>query len=425
MAQQKPLILKGTIIQTPALGQLDILEQGYLIAENGIIVGVFDHLPQKYRNEPVTDYGSGMILQSFSDMHLHAPQYPMLGLGMDLELLDWLNTYTFPTEAKYADPAFARQVYRTLARELVENGTTRVCMFSSLHTEGTLVLMEELEQAGISGFVGKVNMDRNSCPELDESTQESMDATLEWLDKCQAFQNIRPILTPRFSPSCTEELLSFLGNLAGERQLPIQSHLSENRKEIAWVRELFPDCQEYYQSYEKHGLWNDCTLMAHCVWSGEAELQAMLDAGVTVVHCADSNKNVRSGIAPIRKMLDRGISVVLGSDISGGEHLNVFDIVNSTIMSSKLRSVYAAEPERHLSVAEAWFLATSAANRFFGEQPGFAPGNQLNVMVMEDQNLLCAHAMSPKERFERLVYKRQKDALAAVYSGRGLIYRRA
>ena len=152
--------------------------------------------------------------------------------------------------------------------KLIENGTTRVCMFSSLHRPATLILMEELERAGVTGYVGKVNMDRNGVPGLlQETTESSMEETLAWLEQCADFRHIRPILTPRFTPSCTDELMAFLGKLAAERALPVQSHLSENLSEIEWVRQLHPDCQQYWETYEKYGLWGCRTLMAHCVWS--------------------------------------------------------------------------------------------------------------------------------------------------------------
>ena len=137
-------IIKGTIVSAPALGKLDITENGYLIAENGVIQGVFPTLPEQYMGASVEDYGNALILQSFADLHLHAPQYPMLGMGMDLPLLDWLNAYAFPTEARFTDPDYAREIYHKLARELVAGGATRVCMFSSLHTDATLILMDEL-----------------------------------------------------------------------------------------------------------------------------------------------------------------------------------------------------------------------------------------------------------------------------------------
>ncbi len=138
-------ILKGNIVSAPALGELDITEQGYLVAEDGVITGVFPELPPQYRNAAVEDWGDCLILQSLADLHVHGPQYAMMAMGMDLPLLDWLNTYAFPVEARFSDPEYARRVYRALARELLDLGTTRVIMFSSLHTDGTLILMEELD----------------------------------------------------------------------------------------------------------------------------------------------------------------------------------------------------------------------------------------------------------------------------------------
>lgn len=409
-------ILKGTIISAPALGQLEITENGYLIAQDGIIQGVYPTLPAELESCPVTDYGSAMILQSFADLHLHAPQYPMLGMGMDLPLLQWLDTYTFPTEAKFADPEFARDVYRRLARELAENGTTRVCMFSSLHREATLILMEELENAGITGYVGKVNMDRNGGADLQETTEESIAETLRWLEECKKFRFIKPIITPRFTPSCTNELMAALGKIVAEQNLPIQSHLSENTGEIAWVRELHPDCQQYWQTYAKYGLWNDRTLMAHCVWSDEQERKAMKGAGVWVVHCADSNQNILSGVAPIRVMLNEGMKVALGSDIAGGDHLSMFDVTAASIRASKARRILDNWNTDFLTVAEGWYLATSAGSAFFGEKPGFAPGNPLHAVVVRDDDLPSARPLTVQERFERCVYRRQKGAIQAVWS---------
>ncbi len=417
-------ILKGTIVSAPSLGKLDITEKGYLIAEEGRIKGVFPVLPEQYAGAPVEDYGDALILQSLADLHLHAPQYPMLGMGMDLPLLDWLNAYTFPTEARFADPDYARDIYRRLARELMENGTTRVCMFSSLHREATLILMEELERAGVTGYVGKVNMDRNGIPALQEETEESKRETLLWLEACQDFQHVKPILTPRFTPSCTDGLMDFLGKLAAERGLPVQSHLSENTGEIQWVKELHPDCSQYWETYAKYGLWNDRTLMAHCVWSDERERAAMRAAGVTVVHCADSNQNICSGVAPVRRMLDEGLKVALGSDIAGGDHLNMFDVVAASVRASKARRMQDGWETDFLTVAEGWYLGTSAGAAFFGEQPGFAPGNSLHAIVLDDGDLPQPHPLTPQERLERCVYRRQKNALRAVWSSGRLLFSR-
>lgn len=409
-------ILKGNIVSAASFGKLDITENGYLIAENGIIKGIFQNLPEKYSSLPIEDYSNTLILQSFSDLHLHAPQYPMLGMGMDLPLLDWLNTYTFPTEAMFNDNNYARKVYKKLAKELIENGTTRVCMFSSLHREATLILMEELENAGITGYVGKVNMDRNSNPLLQETTKESIEETLKWLDECKRFQYIKPMITPRFTPSCSDELMENLGKIADKYHLPIQSHLSENTNEIAWVQELHTDCTHYWQTYHKYNLWNDRTLMAHCVWSDEVEQNAIKEAGVTVVHCADSNQNLISGVAPVRRMISNGIKVALGSDIAGGDHLCMFDVIASTIRASKSRRILDEWKTDFLSVAEAFYLGTSAGAEFFGEQPGFAPGNSLHAIIVNDDELISPYELNVTERVERCVYHRQSNAIKAVWS---------
>ena len=416
-------ILKGTIVSARSPEKPDITENGYLIAENGVITGVFPTLPEQYAGAPVEDWGNALILQSFADLHLHAPQYPMLGMGMDLPLLEWLNTYTFPAEARFADSGYARTVYRQLARELAENGTTRVCMFSSLHTDATLILMEELERAGVTGYVGKVNMDRNGAPGLlQETTEESRRETLRWLEACGDFRLVKPILTPRFTPSCTDELMAFLGGLAAKQDLPVQSHLSENQAEMAWVRELHPDCLQYWESYAKYGLWNSRTLMAHCVWSDQRERAAMKEAGVTAVHCADSNQNLCSGTAPVRTMLREGVRVALGSDIAGGDHLSMFDVTAAAIRASKARRIMDDWEPDFLTVPEGWYLATSAGAAYFGEQPGFAAGNPLHAIVLQDDRLPQSRPLTAAERLERCVYRRQPDAIRAVFSAGRKVY---
>ena len=411
-----PIILKGTIVSAPALGRLEITPGGYLAAEEGRITGVWPVLPERYAGAPVEDFGDALILQSFTDLHLHAPQYPMLGMGMDLPLLDWLDAYAFPTEARFSDTGYAREVYQKLARELAGHGTTRVCMFSSLHTDATLILMEELERAGITGYVGKVNMDRNGGKDLQETTEESMAETLRWLEESQDFAHIRPILTPRFTPSCTDALMAFLGRLAAERDLPVQSHLSENTAELALVASLHPDCPQYWETYAKFGLWGPKTAMAHCVWSDARERQAMKEAGVTVVHCADSNQNICSGVAPVRVMLDEGLKVALGSDIAGGDHLDMLDVAASAIRASKARRILDGWETEHLTVAEALYLATSAGAAFFGARPGFGPGEPLHALVLDDSQLPKPHPLTPEERVERAVYRRQPGAIRAVWS---------
>ena len=418
-------IIKGTILSAPTLGQLDALPGGYLVAEDGLIRGVYGSLPEQYAGAPVEDWGDALILQSFADLHLHAPQYPMLGMGMDLPLLDWLNTYTFPTEARFADVDYARRVYRRLATDLITNGTTRVCMFSSMHTDATLVLMDELERAGVTGYVGKVNMDRNGLPgKLQETTEESVRETLRWLDGCH-FEHVKPIITPRFTPSCTNELMTQLGKLANERGLYVQSHLSENTNEIAWVRELHPDCTQYWETYNKYGMWKDHTLMAHCVHSDERERRAIKDAGVVVVHCADSNVNICSGICPVRQMVREGLWVTLGSDIAGGAQLPMYKVITMSIRTSKARRVTDEWHPDFLTVPEGYYLGTTAGHKYFGAGDGFAVGDRLHAVVIDDGDFPeTAHPLSVQERFERAIYMTHRHNIVSVWSdGREVVRR--
>jgi len=406
-------ILHGNLIHAPAFGELETVPGGYLVLEDGVLEGVYRALPEQYAACPVEDYGDGLIMPSFVDMHLHAPQYPMLGMGMDLPLLDWLDTYTFRTEARFADTEYARRVYRALARELIACGTTRVAMFSSRHTDATLILMEELERAGVTGYVGKVNMDRNGGP-AQETTEDSLAETLRWLEGCR-FTHVKPILTPRFTPSCTDEIMAELGKLARERGLPVQSHLSENQGEIAWVRELHPDCAQYWETYQKYGLWKSGTLMAHCVHSGRREQEAMAEAGVWAVHCAASNVNLCSGTAPVRELLERGVNVALGSDIAGGDQLAMNKVIVMSIRASKLKQIETGAA--FLTVPEAYYLGSTAGHLYFGGGAGFQPGHPLHAVVVDDSGMPePIRELTLEERFERAVYLMDRQHIRAVYS---------
>lgn len=411
-------VIKGNIVGTYRFGDLTIFENGFLILDDGgKIVAVTQQLTAEQEQLPLVDYGERLILHSFADMHLHAPQYPMLGMGMDLSLLDWLNTYTFQMESRFANIAYAREVYQKLAAELIHWGTTRVVMFSSLHTEATWILMEELEKAGVTGYVGKVNMDRNGVNELQETTEESKRETLRWLEGCERFRYVKPIITPRFTPSCTDELMDWLGMLAAEKQLYIQSHMNENLAEIQLVKELVPDCDRYWQTYDKHHMWKDHTIMAHCVHIDENEVAALKEANVVVAHCADSNINICSGIAPVRHLVKEGVWVTLGSDIAGGAQLSMAEVITMTIRSSKIRAMQEGEQGEFLSVAEGYYLGTVSGHKYFGAGEGFCVGDALHAIVVDDSDRISlGRDMSVKERFERVIYRMKKENIVAVYS---------
>lgn len=392
-------------------------ENAYLVLEDGVIRGIFENdLPEKYANAKIDNYGDSLLVPSFCDLHLHAPQYAMLGMGMDLQLIDWLNKYTFEIEAMFADKDYARTVYRQLAQDLISHGTTRVSMFSSLHTDATLILMEELERAGVCGYVGKVNMDRNGGRHLQETTEESIRETLRFLDSCKDFKLLKPIITPRFTPSCTNELMEALGKIANERGLRVQSHLSENPDEIAWVKELHPDCAHYWETYAKYGMWKADTLMAHCVHVDESERESMKKAGVYLIHCPSSNMNIRSGNAPIVRALNEGVKVALGSDISGGTTLDMLRCIVDAIHVSKVRWVETKGEDDFLRFYQGFDLATGAGAVWFGAKPGFPVGEKLHAVVLSDERFCPTRPLSLPERLERISYVSDPRNIVAVYS---------
>ena len=408
--------LKGNILEALSPDTLGIHPNSFLVLEDGRVVGIYPALPEDMAEASVIDFGDALILQSFADMHLHGPQYEYMGVGMDRPLLQWLDTYAFPTEAKYADTAYARSMYRTLAQDLIRNGTTQVCMFSSLHTDSTLILMEELEKAGVTGYVGKVNMDRNAPPYLCETTEESEKETLRWLDACRRFTLVKPILTPRFAPSCSSELLAFLGKLKAERDLPVQSHLSENLGEIALVAQLFPDCPQYWEVYDKYGLFDCKTLMAHCVHSDARERAAMALRGVHPVHCASSNNSLMSGISPVADMLREGQALCLGSDVSGGTTLSMLRTMANSICVSKDRGAMQQDFSQAISIEQAYYMATGAGKSCLGLGRGFAEGEKLHALVLDDTGLPKLPNITLRERLLRAVYRLDDRHIRAVYS---------
>ena len=191
-------VLKGNICYSQDAQTLVTVEQGYLVCLEGRSAGVYRELPQEYAAFPLKDYGDRMIVPGLVDLHIHAPQYSFRGLGMDLELLEWLNTRTFPEEAKYRDAEYAKKAYSIFADNMKRSATTRACIFATLHREATEVLMDLMEESGLKTMIGKVNMDRN-CPDflIEDSAEASAKETVRWLEEISGrYRNTEPILTP-------------------------------------------------------------------------------------------------------------------------------------------------------------------------------------------------------------------------------------
>ena len=414
--------IKGTIITADANDKITITENGVIITDKaGVIQGVFaaDALPPAYQNADIENFGSRIITTSFCDMHLHAPQYPMLGLGMDLPLMQWLYNYTFRTEAMFKDAGFAREVYSVLARELIARGTTHICAFSSVHADASLVLAEELERAGVYGFVGKISMDRNTTDELRETTEGALSEERRFIvEALSRFGGIRPIITPRFTPSCTDELMRELAKLQKTTELRVQSHLSENPSEVAWVKELVPAAKNYADAYAVFDMFGDKdhpAVMAHCIYS-EDEMDLLKEHGVYVAHCPESNLNLSSGIAPVRKFLEEGIAVGLGSDVAGGSSLSMAKALTLAVQVSKMYWRLIDEKSKPLTFAEAFYLATAGGGSYFGKVGTFLDGYEFDAVVAEDHIAKDVREYTPIQRTERMMYDESTMTICAKYA---------
>ena len=418
--------LKGMICYSKNQREMVFMEDSYVVCENGICAGVFSQLPEEYKDVPVEDLGNRLIIPGFTDLHLHAPQYAYRGTGMDLELLDWLNTYTFPQEARYADTEFAKEAYSIFVEDMKKSPNTRACIFGTLHVPATEILMEQLDKTGMKTMVGKVNMDRNGSPELqEESAQASADATVKWLeDTLTKFENVKPILTPRFTPSCSDELMEKLSEIQKKYHLPMQSHLSENFGEIAWVQELCPNTHFYGEAYSQFDLFGgDCpTIMAHCVHSSDEEIALMKKQGVYIAHCPQSNTNLSSGISPARRYLDEGLHIGLGSDIAGGTSVSILRAMADAIQVSKLYWRLVDSSMKPLTLEEAFYMGTEGGGSFFGKVGSFKEGYEFDAVVLNDSTIPTPLKLSPKDRLERLVYLSDDRNITAKYvAGRKIL----
>ena len=333
---------------------------------------------------------------------------------MELELIDWLNTYTFPEEAKYADADYALQSYRLFTDDLEASPSCRAVIFGTIHNSGNRVLADLLKAKKMPCLVGKVNMDRNAPDYLCETAESSFVTTQAFVDSFKNDDTVAPIITPRFVPSCTPALMDNLGKLAAARHLPIQSHLSENKKEIAWVKELHPECKNYAEVYDRYGLLTDKTILAHCVHPTDEEIELLIRRGTYIAHCPESNINLTSGIAPIARLLDAGVHIGLGSDVAAGSQLSLFKAMMSALQVSKMRR-YFYEGERALSVSEALYLGTKGGGSFFGDTGSFEKNFWFDAIVIDDSHFSVRTDFSVEQRLERALYLTERHNMVAKF----------
>ncbi|XP_065106458.1 guanine deaminase [Paramisgurnus dabryanus] len=319
------------------------------------------------------------------DTHIHASQYSYSGTALDLPLLDWLNTYTFPVEAQYEDLDFASNVYTKVVKRTLKNGTTTACYFATIHTDASLLLGELADKFGQRALVGKVCMDCNSAvphyrEDPDKCKEETDRFIIELLKK--EYPHVRPVVTPRFALSCSSSLLSELGEIANNNKLHIQSHISENKQEVDLVKKLFPDCKSYTDVYLKHNLLTDKTVMAHGCYLTDEELEIFHEKGVAISHCPNSNISICSGLLNVRNVMKHNVKLGLGTDVAGGYSPSILDAIRRALDTSKTLTIQDPEHQT-LTFEEVFRLATlggSEALSLYDQIGNFVVGKDFDAL---------------------------------------------
>ena len=324
--------LCGTVIHAPVCGEIEILENVLIVvSDTGVISSALEQGCERYivAKQAAIDAGSFIeleegqyLLPGMVDLHVHAPQWPQAGNALHLPLYDWLQKNTFPLEAKYADLDFAKQVYNSLVDVLLANGTTTALYFATIHLEATKLLADICLAKGQRALVGKVAMDNiDECPDYyrDASVQSGLDDTRALIEYIRSMsgnelETVLPVVTPRFIPSCTDEMLTGLGEIVQEYDCHVQTHCSESDWEHAYV--LNRHGTRDTDSLDKFKLLTSKTVLAHSCFINEQDMAIIKERKSGVAHCPLSNAYFADAVFPARKALDLELDVGLGTDIS-------------------------------------------------------------------------------------------------------------
>lgn len=396
----KHFIIVGPVVHSEELTQLTVFDCGLIAVVDGKIVAVEEtannlaKIQQEYSicDDFVYHLVEGeFLMPGFTDTHIHAPQYPNAGLGYDKQLLDWLSTYTFPLEKKFSDLSFAAKVYEAIVKKTLANGTTTALYFATIHFDSTVLLADIVAAQGQRAFIGKVNMNYNTPEGYGETTEESYQMTEKFIKQLKELQNnlVQPIITPRFALSCDMPLMTRLGELASRCNVHIQTHISENPGEVAAVKDLYPDCKNYADVYDRAKLLTDKTVLAHGVYLTDDELLVLAARGSSVSHCPNSNTSLKSGLCDVRRLLDAGIKVGLGTDVSGGFSPSVLDAIRNALDVSIHISFGKGEDYAPLTYHEAFYLATlggATAVALDDKVGNFRVGKYFDALIVNMKN---------------------------------------
>lgn len=365
---------------------------GVLITGDRIsAVGHGADLRQRYPQARVTDYGSSLISAGFVDAHMHYPQTGIIA-SWGKQLIDWLNTYTFPEEARFGDPAYAARIAERTLDLALAHGTTTLTSYCTIHPQSVDAFFAAAAARNMAVVAGKTCMDRNAPDDLRDTVQSAYDDSAALIDRWHGVGRARYAITPRFSPTSTPEQLAALGALwAAHPDCLMQTHLSEQEPEVAWVGALYPDARDYLDTYEAHGLLGTRGIYGHSIHLTPREVDRLAEVGAGVAHCPTSNSFIGSGLCDVMGLARAGVSIGLASDTGGGSSFSMLRVMAAAYEIGQLRGV-ALHP------AQLWWLATEGAARVL-HQPGeighLGPGAMADLTVID---LASTPAIAQREK---------------------------
>jgi guanine deaminase len=432
----------GRALHAPERGAIEALTDALIVVDAaGVITTMLDAgsdegraVAAHFRDAGrLTELAAGQVLiPGLVDLHVHAPQWPQLGMRLDLPLEQWLQRYTFPLEARYADLKFAAEVYPVLVDALLAQGTTTAVYYATIHVEASVLLAQTCLAKGQRALVGRVAMDHPAeCPDWyrDASAEAGVADTRRFIEAVQALPGaetglVRPAITPRFIPACTDALLEGLGRLATETGCHVQTHVSESDWEHDHV--LARCGASDAESLDAMGLLTRRSVLAHGVFLSGSDLDLLAARGAGVAHCPLSNVYFSDAVLPLRKVFAHEVNVGLGTDISGGANASMLNSARHAVIASRLlESGVDPELSRHdrrregarITVAEAFWLATAGGGIVLDTAIGlFKPGYAFDALVIDpSRDLTTEPSDTPEELLEKLIYLGGQANIASVW----------
>ena len=375
------------------------LDDGLLILKQGrvqMLVDAAEWIDLLPDGSALYDYSGRLVMPGFIDAHTHYPQTEMIA-SFGLQLLDWLQQYTFPTEEKFADRDYADRIAAIFCEQLLRNGTTTSGVFATVHRESVDAIFEQAQQRDLCLIAGKVMMDRNAPPALCDSAESSYRDCGELIARWHLKGRSYYAVTPRFAPCSSPEQLEVCAQLLGEHpDLYLQSHVAENQDEVRWVAELFPDSRSYLDVYDRFGLLGPRSVYAHCIHLDRTDRECMAASGAAIAFCPTSNLFLGSGLFSLDDARAHNIPLALATDVGAGTSFSMLQTLNEAYKVCQLagqqltpmKAFYLAT----LGAAEALYLDHRIGNFEVGKEADFVvldlAANELMQLRMENSSRL-------------------------------------